>query len=254
MRDKGVGMNSEPISHDEFHCEQCGKSFLDQPHATEDGYWLCHSCWKGLIVEDRAAELNSDNLDLLALRVVSICKRNGWSLHWTGRGAYLHLEASELIEAVRGKRGDITEEAADVLLVLLSILQPKKIPFEHVKTALLQKVIKLEQVSPSTGEVRPDIPPVLWINTGNEANCFNANRHKRHDDDARYLLSSQADAAYMDALRDAARREQNAAATMLSVYIESVREYCRSDEFRYGSETVKVRGLVKALESVSRRA
>ena len=51
-----------------------------------------------------------------AQRILSICKKRGWSLHWTHRGAYLHLEASELIEAIRGKRGDPILEAADVLI------------------------------------------------------------------------------------------------------------------------------------------
>lgn len=33
---------------DNFFCENCEKEFTDKPHATEDGYWLCDPCWKGL--------------------------------------------------------------------------------------------------------------------------------------------------------------------------------------------------------------
>ncbi len=55
--------------------------------------------------------------------ILAMCHKRGWSMHWTHRGAYLHLESSELIEAVRGKRGDPEQEAADVLLVLMSITE-----------------------------------------------------------------------------------------------------------------------------------
>jgi NTP pyrophosphatase (non-canonical NTP hydrolase) len=51
-----------------------------------------------------------------------VCSRMGWDRGWEEVGAYLHLEASEYIEAMREKRGDVNEEAADVLFVLLSSL------------------------------------------------------------------------------------------------------------------------------------
>lgn len=44
-----------------------------------------------------------------------------WSTHWTHRSAYLHLEAAELTEAIRGKRGDTLEESADVLITFLAL-------------------------------------------------------------------------------------------------------------------------------------
>lgn len=53
--------------------------------------------------------------------VLAAARALGWSLDWRERGAYLHLEASELIEAVRGKAGDPREEAADVLITLLAV-------------------------------------------------------------------------------------------------------------------------------------
>jgi NTP pyrophosphatase (non-canonical NTP hydrolase) len=68
----------------------------------------------------------------LPVRVLEKCKNKGWGLHWTHRGAYLHLEASELIEAIRGKHGDPTSEAADVLFVLMSITEANNIPWSDV--------------------------------------------------------------------------------------------------------------------------
>jgi hypothetical protein len=68
----------------------------------------------------------------LARDILAVCHLRGWSLHWTHRGAYLHLEASELIEALRGKRGDPLHEAADVLLVLMSITENAGIQWDSV--------------------------------------------------------------------------------------------------------------------------
>lgn len=65
-------------------------------------------------------------------RVLAMCKARNWSLHWTARGAYLHLESSELIEAIRGKHGDPMKEAADVLLVLMSITEANGINWQDV--------------------------------------------------------------------------------------------------------------------------
>lgn len=70
--------------------------------------------------------------DDLAARVLAMCQHRGWSLHWTARGAYLHLESSELIEALRGKRGTVLGEAGDVLLVLMSITENAGIPWSEV--------------------------------------------------------------------------------------------------------------------------
>ena len=59
-------------------------------------------------------------VDTLRKRVLRVAARMDWSLDWTDRCAALHLEASELTEAVRGKRGDTLEESADVLITLLA--------------------------------------------------------------------------------------------------------------------------------------
>lgn len=68
----------------------------------------------------------------LPARILAMCKRRGWSLKWADRGCYLHLESSELIESLRGKRGEPVAEAADVLLVLMSITEHAGIPWADV--------------------------------------------------------------------------------------------------------------------------
>lgn len=88
----------------------------------------------------------------LPARVLAMCQARGWSLHWTHRGAYLHLEASELIEVLRGKRGDPTSEAADVLLVLMSITQANGIAWGDVLAQCLRTVEKLETKPRYPGE------------------------------------------------------------------------------------------------------
>lgn len=72
---------------------------------------------------DRTAITPPKREERLPADILAMCKLRGWNMHWTHRGAYLHLESSELIEALRGKRGDPLHEAADVLLVLMSITE-----------------------------------------------------------------------------------------------------------------------------------
>lgn len=92
----------------------------------EDGqrFWRNH---RAEVAEKALAEAKGLSSDVLVM-----CKKRGWSLHWTARGAYLHLEASELIESIRGKHGVPLEEAADVLLVLMSITEAFGMPWESV--------------------------------------------------------------------------------------------------------------------------
>lgn len=93
-----------------------------------------------------------DLLGDLPARVLAMCKARQWSLHWTCRGAYLHLESSELIEALRGKRGNPTSEAADVLLVLMSITEAHGIRWQDVLTNLKATLERLESVPEYAGE------------------------------------------------------------------------------------------------------
>ena len=97
----------------------------------------------------------------LPQRAIEVCRRRGWDTHWTERGAYLHLEASELIEAVRGKRGKpaeeaVAEEAADVLFVLMSITEAQGLPWNKVLEQLAYKIDHLMTAPPYEGEERGD--------------------------------------------------------------------------------------------------
>ena len=99
--------------------------------------------------------------DDLPQRAIEVCRRRGWDTHWTERGAYLHLEASELIEAVRGKRGEpaeeaVAEEAADVLFVLMSITEAQGLPWNKVLEQLAYKIDHLMTAPPYEGEERGD--------------------------------------------------------------------------------------------------
>lgn len=95
--------------------------------------------------DDDDVAVNREMLDSLAERVVGVCKAKGWSLHWTHRGVYLHLESSELVEALRGK-GDtnVLFEAGDVLFVLMSIIASRGIAFTDVVKRLENVVTEVE--------------------------------------------------------------------------------------------------------------
>ena len=111
-------------------------------------YVFCHGQGSG------SGENEVEGLNEMAARVVAMCKKRGWSLHWTHRGAYLHLESSELIEAIRGKNGDPGDEAGDVLLVLMSITEYAGIPFSKVIENAKAKLTYLEEAPPYPGEER----------------------------------------------------------------------------------------------------
>jgi len=93
--------------------------------------------WNGARpVIDYIERLKADSdteVNELSERVLAMCLKRDWSMDWSARGCYLHLESSELIEALRGK-GDSTplDEAADVLLVLMSITENHGIKFTEV--------------------------------------------------------------------------------------------------------------------------
>jgi len=90
----------------------------------------------------------------LPARVLTMCKERGWDLSWSSRGVYLHLEASELIEALRGKHGEPLTEAADVLLVLMSITENAGIPWCDVLNQTAMTCARLEVCEPYPGEER----------------------------------------------------------------------------------------------------
>ncbi len=77
-------------------------------------------------------DLYADQLTQLATLALEKCRREGWPRDWSNGGVYLHLESSEFIEALRGKRGLPEDEAADVMFVLLSMLEAHAIPIDTV--------------------------------------------------------------------------------------------------------------------------
>ena len=72
-----------------------------------------------------------------AAAALAVCSQNGWKRDWQHGGGYLHLEASEFVEALRGK-GDSTPEAeaADVLFVLLSVCAANSVSVEKALSHL----------------------------------------------------------------------------------------------------------------------
>ena len=78
--------------------------------------------------ECSAAQLLSE----LPKRILKKCHDKQWSTEWDHRGVYLHLEVSELIEAIRGKRGDPTEESADVLFTVIALMEANGIDLVSV--------------------------------------------------------------------------------------------------------------------------
>lgn len=91
----------------------------------------------------------------LPAKIIKMFEKMGWSsLHWTHRGVYLHLEVSELIEAIRGKRGDPTKEAADVLIALMGITESNGIDWASVMSQAEKKVVELETKLQYKGEER----------------------------------------------------------------------------------------------------
>ena len=90
----------------------------------------------------------------MACEVYELCRHRGWSMHWTARGCYGHLEWSELIEAVRGKAGDPLEEAGDVLTVLMSVTCNEGMPWHSVVDAARDKIKEMmkTKIEPDVGE------------------------------------------------------------------------------------------------------
>lgn len=82
-----------------------------------------------------------DRFQALAEAAYGLGASQGWRRDWEGAGCNLHLEASEFIEALRGKGGSSpVEEAGDVLFVLLSTLVAHNIPVADVLASLEVKI------------------------------------------------------------------------------------------------------------------
>jgi len=73
-------------------------------------------------------------------RVWGVCQAEGWEKDWANGGCYLHLEASELIEALRGKTESPVSEGGDVLFTLLALLANYDINIDDCAKALIEKM------------------------------------------------------------------------------------------------------------------
>jgi NTP pyrophosphatase (non-canonical NTP hydrolase) len=80
-------------------------------------------------------------LSILAEGAHNRCKEEGWERDWKEGGCYLHLEVSEFIEALRGKRGVMEEEVAHILFVCLSIAKENNLNMKRVVSHLTDKSI-----------------------------------------------------------------------------------------------------------------
>jgi len=83
-------------------------------------------------------------VDVLADNLRKICKKKGWDLDWSNGGCYLHLEASEFIEALRGKKSDPKKEAADVLFMLFAMAQEHGIKPSEILAELVVLATNLD--------------------------------------------------------------------------------------------------------------
>lgn len=64
---------------------------------------------------------NMDEIDKFADEVYDFTVNEmGWKKDWSNGGCYIHLEASEFIEALRCK-GDPVDELGDLLMCILSV-------------------------------------------------------------------------------------------------------------------------------------
>lgn len=86
-------------------------------------------------------EAMAETMRRMAVDARAACVKRGWRTDWSARGCYLHLEVSEFIEACRGKgESSKEEEAADVLLVFLSMCGAQRVDFDKVFSEFNRKL------------------------------------------------------------------------------------------------------------------
>jgi hypothetical protein len=127
---------------------RCDEEFLAIDCNDEPWGWS----WEDVDFYLPLSEFRIYDHDSLAADVLAMCKQRDWSLHWTARGAYLHLESSELIESLRGKRGEPLSEAADVLLVLMSITENAGLKWSDVVAKARETCNRLKEKPRYKGE------------------------------------------------------------------------------------------------------
>ena len=94
-----------------------------------------------------------NDVQSLANKAHEVCRIRGWKRDWKDGGIQLHLEASEFIEALRGKgKSTPAEEAGDVLFVLLSMITENGTMIQDVLNALDEKCEYLKTAPRYKGE------------------------------------------------------------------------------------------------------
>ncbi len=87
------------------------------------------------------------NITILSHRIAEACKKRKWRKDWSNGGCYLHLEASEFIESLRGKGGTPEEEAADVFITLMALIGANNVDAGLVQNHIYDKVLGIENGS-----------------------------------------------------------------------------------------------------------
>ena len=87
--------------------------------------------------------MTNKSIEDLIERSYKLYNKKGWSLHWADRLAYFTLEASEFIEATRGKGGDPVDEAGDVLITFLTLITHDGVTLEEAVKAAHKKIDSL---------------------------------------------------------------------------------------------------------------
>lgn len=95
-------------------------------------------------------------LDTLRERFRAAGTSRGWSFDWPERSGYAHGELAELVEAVRGKRGEVPDEAGDVLCTALFGLVPPDVSMAEVLYAAAEKIDGIENRTVGVDGVAPE--------------------------------------------------------------------------------------------------
>lgn len=88
-------------------------------------------------------EFNVIDIEEFSKETFKFTKDMGWKKDWSHGGCYIHLEASEFIEALRGK-GDPVEELGDLLVTIFSTCEHYDISVTEAIKAVRVKMRKIK--------------------------------------------------------------------------------------------------------------
>jgi NTP pyrophosphatase (non-canonical NTP hydrolase) len=89
--------------------------------------------------------ITTDYFSRLSQKIKIACETNGWASDWKEGGSYLHLETSEFVESLRGKKGTPEEEFADVMFVLIGMCAEHNVSFEKGFEQMEKKLEKMKE-------------------------------------------------------------------------------------------------------------